>query len=143
MTVAAILKGKGRDVFAERGDTPLAEVCKVLGKHKIGAILVTDAKGGIEGILSERDIVRAVGEMGSAALTQPVSSVMTKTVVTCTEEDSINQVMAKMTSGRFRHVPVVKDGKVAGVISIGDVVKHKIAQVEQEAEQMRTYITMA
>ncbi|MTI42241.1 CBS domain protein [Roseibium hamelinense] len=143
MTVAAILKEKGRDVIAERGETELAEVCKVLGKNKIGAILITDPDGHIEGIVSERDIVRAVGEDGSAALTRPVSSVMTKSVVTCSEDDTVSQVMAKMTAGRFRHVPVVKDGKVAGVISIGDVVKHKIAQVEQEAEQMRSYITMA
>ncbi|MTH99412.1 CBS domain-containing protein [Roseibium sp. RKSG952] len=142
MSVAAILNSKGRDVIAERGETLLGDVCKVLGKNRIGAILVTDPEGHIEGIISERDIVRAIGESGTAALSEPVSRFMTSKVVTCAEADSINEVMAKMTAGRFRHVPVLEDGKVAGVISIGDVVKHKIAQVEHEAEQMRQYITM-
>lgn len=143
MTVASILGGKGRDVIAERGTTLLGDVCKVLAKHGIGAILVTDAEGHIEGIISERDIVKAIGKKGPGALAVPVAEVMTSSVVTCVEEDTINDVMGKMSAGRFRHVPVVKDGKVAGLISIGDVVKHKIAQVEQEAEQMRSYITMA
>ena len=143
MTVASILGGKGRDVIAERGTTLLGDVCKVLAQHGIGAILVTDAEGHIEGIISERDIVKAIGKQGPGALAVPVAEVMTSSVVTCVEEDTINDVMAKMSVGRFRHVPVVKDGKVAGLISIGDVVKHKIAQVEQEAEQMRSYITTA
>lgn len=143
MTVASILGGKGRDVIAERGTTLLGDVCKVLAQHGIGAILVTDTEGHIEGIISERDIVKAIGKKGSGALAVPVAEVMTSSVVTCVEEDTINDVMGKMSAGRFRHVPVVKDGKVAGLISIGDVVKHKIAQVEQEAEQMRSYITMA
>ncbi|GGB59622.1 inosine-5-monophosphate dehydrogenase [Roseibium aquae] len=142
MTVAAILSTKGRDVVSERSGTLLSEVCKTLAEHKIGAIVVTDDAGHIEGIISERDIVKAIGMSGASALMQPVSSVMTKKVVTCTEADSIGTVMALMTSGRFRHVPVVADNKVTGLISIGDVVKHKIAQVELEAEQMRSYITM-
>ncbi len=143
MTVSAILSGKGRDVFQERGDTPLSDICTVLAEKGIGAILITDADQHIEGIISERDVVKAIAKKGAAALDLPVSSVMTTSVVTCEEGETVAEVMAKMTSGRFRHVPVVKDGKVAGVISIGDVVKHKIAQVEMEAEQMRSYITMA
>lgn len=143
MTVASILSTKGHDVITERSGTVLSEICKTLAQHKIGAIVIADDAGHIEGIISERDIVKAVGTEGIGALERPVSEVMTKSVVTCAATDSINAVMAKMNAGRFRHVPVVEDGKVTGVISIGDVVKFKIAQVEMEAEQMRSYITMA
>ncbi|MBN9671061.1 CBS domain-containing protein [Roseibium aggregatum] len=143
MTVAAILSGKGHETITADRDAPLGEICKTLAKHKIGAVVVCGADRAIEGIVSERDIVRAIGTDGSVALNLPVSNVMTKEVVTCVEENSVNEVMARMTQGRFRHMPVVKDGKLTGVISIGDVVKFKIAQVELEAEQMRSYITMA
>ncbi|WP_417693814.1 CBS domain-containing protein [Roseibium sp.] len=142
MSVASILKGKGRGVIAENAETLLVDICKVLGDKKIGAILITDPDGRIEGIISERDVVKAVGQQGSSALDLPVGQVMTKSVITCTEGDSVNSVMSKMSEGRFRHVPVVDQDQVAvGVISIGDVVKHKIAQVELEAEQMRSYIS--
>ncbi|GAA0772436.1 CBS domain-containing protein [Roseibium denhamense] len=143
MTVAAILSGKGHETITAHKDSPLIEICETLAKHKIGAVVVCNGDMEIEGIVSERDIVRVLGTQGSSALNSPVSSVMTKEVVTCSEENSVNEVMARMTQGRFRHVPVVKDGKLTGVISIGDVVKHKIAQVELEAEQMRSYITTA
>jgi CBS domain-containing protein len=143
MTVAAILNGKGRDVIAEKSATPLSGICKVLTEKGIGAILITDGQGHIEGIISERDIVKAVGREGPGALDKPVGDIMTRSVVTCADSDTINDVMSQMTKGRFRHVPVVTDGQVTGVISIGDVVKYRIAQVEQEAESMRSYITMA
>lgn len=143
MTVAAILSGKGHDIITARSDALLSEICETLAKHKIGAVVVSDDEGVVNGIVSERDIVRVIGTQGVSALKTPVSSVMTKTVVTCTEENNINEVMAQMTQGKFRHMPVLKDGKLTGVISIGDVVKFKIAQVELEAEQMRSYITMA
>ncbi|MBD8890286.1 CBS domain-containing protein [Roseibium litorale] len=142
MTVAAILNEKGREVITERGGALLLQICQTLGTNKIGAMVIVDAKGHIEGIISERDIVKAIGRDGPDALNQPVSQIMTKAVVTCTEEETVNQVMQKMSSGRFRHVPVVKDKKLNGLISIGDVVKHRIAQVEMEAEHMRTYIAM-
>ena len=143
MTVGNILHGKGHDVITARGATPLRDICTTLSEKGIGAILVTDAADHIEGIVSERDIVKTLAARGPAALDLPASSVMTTSVVTCTEDDAINDVMSKMTAGRFRHVPVLRDGKVVGLISIGDVVKHRIAQVEMEAEHMRTYITMA
>lgn len=143
MTVSSILNEKGRDVISERGGARLEDVCKLLSDKGIGAILVTDARDGIEGIISERDIVKTLAREGATALGLPVESVMTKSVVTCTEQDTINDVMTKMTSGRFRHVPVVRDGRAIGVISIGDVVKYRIAQVEREAEHMRSYIAMA
>ncbi|MFD1696754.1 CBS domain-containing protein [Roseibium aestuarii] len=142
MTVASILKGKGRNVISERATTSLAGICKVLSERKIGAIVITGAEGLIEGIISERDIVKAIGQQGPGALDLAVGDIMTRAVITCVEGDSVNSVMSKMSSGRFRHMPVVdEDRKVIGVISIGDVVKHKIAQVELEAEQMRSYIS--
>lgn len=142
MSVAAILNGKGHDIITAREDALVSEVAETLAKNKIGAVVVCDGEKHIRGIVSERDVVRVVGTQGVAALDLPVSNIMTKEVMTCTEANSVNEVMARMTQGRFRHMPVVTDGKLAGVISIGDVVKHKIAQVEQEAEQMRSYITM-
>ena len=141
MTVASILSGKGHDVVSAKGDALLSDICSTLAKHKIGAIVVTDGSGKIDGIISERDIVRVLGKDGAGALNLPVKNVMTKDVVTCNGNSSINEVMAKMTTGRFRHLPVVKDDELIGVVSIGDVVKHKIAQIELEAEQMRSYIT--
>ena len=143
MTVGAILNAKGHEVIAERSSVLLGDVCKLLAEKRIGAILVTDAEGRIEGIISERDIVKTLARKGVAALSLPVSSVMTTAVVTCRETDTINDVMGHMTSGRFRHIPVVREGRAVGLISIGDVVKHRIAQVEMEAEHMRSYITMA
>lgn len=143
MTVAAILSGKGHETITAQSDALLSEICETLAKHKIGAVVVCNGDKEIEGIISERDIVRVIGTQGPSALQLPVSGIMTKNVVTCTEDNNINEVMARMTQGRFRHMPVVKDGKLTGVISIGDVVKFKIAQVELEAEQMRSYITMA
>ncbi|WP_415716363.1 CBS domain-containing protein [Roseibium sp.] len=142
MTVAAILSGKGHETITASDSATLGEICETLAKHKIGAVVVCDGNLAIEGIVSERDIVRVIGKQGPGALNLSVSNVMTKEVVTCAEENSVNEVMAKMTQGRFRHMPVVKDGKLTGVISIGDVVKFKIAQVELEAEQMRSYISM-
>ncbi len=143
MTVAAILSGKGHDTITAMSDAQLSEICETLARHKIGAVVVCAGDKSIQGIISERDIVRVIGTQGVSALDLPVASVMTKEVVTCTEENSVNEVMAKMSMGRFRHMPVVKDNALVGLISIGDVVKHKIAQVELEAEQMRSYISMA
>jgi CBS domain-containing protein len=142
MTVAAILSGKGHDIITASAETTLGEICETLAKRKIGAVVVCDGDSVIEGIVSERDIVRVVGTQGPDALKLSAHSVMTKDVITCTAQNSVNEVMAKMTTGRFRHMPVVEDGKLSGVISIGDVVKFKIAQVELEAEQMRSYISM-
>ncbi|MEM9634211.1 MAG: CBS domain-containing protein [Pseudomonadota bacterium] len=142
MTVAAILSGKGHETITARSDALLSEIAETLAKNKIGAVVVCAGDNSIQGIVSERDIVRVVGTQGASALSLPASSVMTKDVVTCSEENSVNEVMARMTQGRFRHMPVLKDGKLTGVISIGDVVKFKIAQVELEAEQMRSYISM-
>lgn len=143
MTVASILNSKGHDVFTETGDRTLRETCTILGEQGIGAIVIVNKRGNLEGIISERDVVRAIARLGDSVLDQPVSEHMTKKVVTCNENDTVNDVMGKMTAGRFRHLPVIKDGALAGIISIGDVVKHRIAQIEREAEEMRNYIAMS
>lgn len=143
MTVAAILNGKGRDVYTESADKTLREICTLLGKHGIGAILVAEKGDILKGIISERDIVRAIAKDGDGALDQPVKNYMTSEVVTAREEDTLNEVMGVMTSGRFRHLPVVTNGRLTGLISIGDVVKYRIAQIEREADEMRHYIAMS
>lgn len=143
MTVKSILEAKGRDVVTAEPATTLQEAARLLGEKRIGAVVVTDAKGRIAGILSERDIVRVIGTNGAAGLSVPVIEAMTKKVSTCSESHTINQVMEIMTQSRFRHLPVESNGRLVGIISIGDVVKRRIEDVEQEAEQIRTYIATA
>lgn len=143
MTVAAILNSKGREVFTEKTDKTLGEIAAVLGGRRIGAIVLCDEPGVICGIISERDIVGAIALNGPDVLNQPVKDYMTADVITCSEHDTINAVMEQMTTRRFRHMPVQSDGKMVGLVSIGDVVKYRIAEVEREAEQLRSYIHTA
>jgi CBS domain-containing protein len=143
MTVRAILDVKGREVVTIAADKTLNEAAALLAEKRIGAVVVLSGDERISGILSERDIVRAVAEEGAAALDKPVSSVMTARVKVCRENHTVNEVMQIMTQGRFRHLPVEKDGRLAGIISIGDVVKRRIEEVEREAEEIRTYIATA
>ncbi|MCX5496929.1 CBS domain-containing protein [Kaistia dalseonensis] len=143
MTVAAILARKGRDVLTVPADTIIHDAVRLLSERRIGAVVVADSSRRIEGIVSERDIVRAIARGGVETLDGPVSSIMTARVVTCADHDTINDVMARMTEGRFRHLPVVDGGRIAGIVSIGDVVKARIEQVEREADEMRAYIAMA
>lgn len=140
MNVATILKSKGRNVVTAGPDTPVHEIAKTLAKHKIGSIVLVDTGDVIAGIVSERDIVRMVAMSGSTALDQPVSNCMTRNVITCQEHDTIDQLMSEMTTGRFRHLPVVDGNRLIGLISIGDVVKLRIAEAEMEAAAMRDYI---
>jgi CBS domain-containing protein len=140
MTVSTIISVKGRDVLTTQPHRTLAEVARLLAEKKIGAVVVTGADGKIRGILSERDIVRAVAAGGGAALDEPVSRHMTANVVTCQESDLIADVMEDMTRGRFRHMPVVENDRIVGIISIGDVVKQRIAETEAESRLMREYI---
>lgn len=143
MTVAAILKQKGNEVVTVDARATLAEACDILAARRIGAVVVVDAEQTIRGILSERDIVRAIAREGGKGLAAPVEAFMTRDVVTCTEGDTIDRVMQAMTAGRFRHVPVADNGRLKGLISIGDVVKRRIEQVERDAEELRAYITAA
>ncbi len=140
MTVKAILDEKGRDVITVPRDISVTETGKQLSKHKIGAVVVVDAEDRICGIVSERDIVRAIAKHGPSILDEPVSTVMTSNVKVCDESHSVNQLMEMMTAGRFRHMPVEVDGKIGGMISIGDVVRMRIEQVEREAEEIKAYI---
>jgi CBS domain-containing protein len=143
MTVKAILETKGRDVVTMTPDRTLAEAARTLAEHRIGAVVITDGKGRIAGILSERDIVRAIGEKGASVLSEPLSTAMTARVEVCREDYTVNQVMEIMTRGRFRHLPVERDGKLVGIVSIGDVVKRRIEEVEREAEEIKAYIATA
>lgn len=143
MNVKIILDEKGHDVVTIMPDAMLSDAADILARKRIGAVVITDGKGKILGILSERDVVRAIAEDGGAALGQPVSVVMTTNVKVCDETHTVYQLMEIMTRGRFRHLPVEKDGVIDGIISIGDVVKKRIEQVEREAEEIRTYIATA
>ena len=143
MTVKSILDSKGRDVVTIAPDATLGDAARLLGSNRIGAVVVTYGDGRIAGILSERDIVRTIGASGAEALLTTVDQAMTAKVRTCSEAGTINEVMETMTRGRFRHLPVEKDGRLAGIISIGDVVKRRIEEVEHEAEQIREYIATA
>jgi CBS domain-containing protein len=140
MNVAAILKQKGREVFTTTSDTSLLDITKLLGLHGIGCIVVTGPDGKVAGIVSERDVVRQIAKIGSKVLKEPVEAYMTKTVVTCRESDTIDRLMAEMTAHRFRHLPVVERGRLVGLVSIGDVVRMRIAEAEMEAAAMREYI---
>ncbi|PRD58761.1 CBS domain-containing protein [Phyllobacterium myrsinacearum] len=143
MTVKMILERKGYDVFSAAPETTLGDAVAALAKHKIGAIVIVDDKKAIKGILSERDVVRALAADGADVLWRPVSEIMTIKVSVCTERHTVNQVMEMMTRGRFRHLPVEKDGQLHGIVSIGDVVKLRIEEVERESQEIRSYIATA
>ncbi|MBL8905324.1 MAG: CBS domain-containing protein [Rhizobiales bacterium] len=143
MSVAQILSAKGRTVHTAMASDKLEAVAKTLADKRIGSVVITDGKGGIAGILSERDIVRAVARNGAGALELPASSAMTSDVRTCAPSDSEAELMAVMTAHRIRHLPVIEGGRLAGMISIGDVVKFRIEAIEREAEDMKSYIATA
>jgi CBS domain-containing protein len=143
MSVNRILSMKGHEVVSIPLDRTLGEAARILSERRIGAVLVSDGEHPVSGIVSERDIVRAVSAYGADSLDQPVSRFMTEKVVTCTSGTSINDLMEAMTNGKFRHVPVVEHGELVGIISIGDVVKHRLAEIEAEAQAIRDYIATA
>jgi CBS domain-containing protein len=142
MTVRAILDTKGHQIESVEPDARLSAAIKTLAERKIGAVLVM-SQGRVEGILSERDIVRVLGERGAAALDEPISAVMTRKVVSCKQADTVAAIMEMMTSGKFRHLPVVEDDRVVGLISIGDIVKWRVGEYEAEQEALREYIKTA
>ena len=141
MNVAALLKTKGRAVTTARPDTPLKDIAERLAARKIGAIVIVGEGGRVAGIISERDVVRLVAERGATALTIPVSEAMTRTVSTCNESSTLDELMSQMTTGRFRHLPVIEDGALVGLVSIGDVVKYHVADMELEVSAMKNYLT--
>lgn len=140
MNVAAILKAKGRAVATAKPDTSIVEIADKLSSKRIGAILIVGGNGKVEGIISERDLVRAIAAAGEKALQAPVSEFMTRNVVSCQETTTLEELMGVMTKSRFRHLPVIEDDALVGIISIGDVVKHHVAEVEMEVTAMREYL---
>jgi CBS domain-containing protein len=140
MIVKNILLGKRGNVVTIEPNADLASAVKLLAERRIGAVVILGADDRIVGILSERDIVRAIAERGPTALQQPVGQVMTRDVKTCSETDSIESLMGRMTAGKFRHMPVVEQGQLVGIMSIGDVVKNRVEEIEGEAAALRDYI---
>ncbi|MEE8270159.1 MAG: CBS domain-containing protein [Alphaproteobacteria bacterium] len=141
MNVDAILRTKGTDVATTRPDATLADVAQVLSEKKIGALVASADGATVDGIVSERDIVRKIAEHGAAALNMSIGDAMTRDVVTCTRKDSLQDLMSTMSGRRIRHLPVVEDGQLCGMVSIGDVVKLRLEEVESEAEALRGFIT--
>ena len=140
MKVKQILEDKGQDVFTMSADQSVKEAISLLADHNIGAIVVVDKAGVVTGILSERDVVRASARDGAMFMQKPIKSCMTAKVVTCCPQDSVDDLMGLMTAKRIRHLPVLDEGKLSGLVSIGDVVKRKIRETEQEAAALRDYI---
>ena len=143
MTVKAILSVKGTEVFTIEPTANLAGAAKVLAERKIGALVVTGPDRRVVGIVSERDIVQELAAHGTAALQLPLTDIMTRNVTTCGIGDTISSVMERMTNGKFRHLPVVEQGRLAGLVSIGDVVKHRLKEMEREQSALRDYIQTA
>ncbi len=143
MTVKMILAAKGRDVVSLSPDVTVGEALRCLAENRIGALVLVDGQMSVKGIFSERDMVRLMAERGMPVLEEKVDSVMTHAVVTCTEDEDIETIMERMTRGRFRHVPVVSGNRLCGIISIGDVVKLRVEEMQREHDELRTYIMTA
>jgi CBS domain-containing protein len=143
MSVAQILAVKGRDVVTTLPDQTLCEIAKTLLARNIGAVVIADVQGKVLGILSERDIVRAIGRSGAAALGDAASAHMTSDLITTSDAETVDEIMGKMNLRRCRHLPVLKEGKLDGILSIGDVIKFRLAEMEHEHLAMRDYIATA
>ena len=140
MNVETILRGKGDWVATIRPDATIAEAVEMLNQERVGALVVSDDGGEIAGVLSERDIVRALGRFGEDLLSRPVDEIMTRNVITCEPGDTVGELMSEMTNRRIRHLPVVVEGRLRGIVSIGDVVKNRLDEVEFEASSLRSFI---
>jgi CBS domain-containing protein len=140
MRIADVLRGKGSAVATISPDTTVTELLAGLAEQNIGAMVVV-ASDGVKGIVSERDVVRHLYELGADLLSQPVSAIMTSVVVTCAPGDTVNSLSGLMTTNRVRHVPVIHNGELAGIVSIGDVVKTRMEELETEQQQLQAYIT--
>jgi len=143
MNVETILKAKGSNVVTVAPSDTVKHALSVLEAHEIGAVVVSADRARVEGILSERDIVRVLGERGASVLDEPVSEVMTRKVVSCRQRDTVSAIMEMMTDGKFRHLPVLEGDRVVGLISIGDIVKWRVQEYENEQEALRQYINAA
>ena len=143
MVIAGILKSKGGVILSVSPQAPVADVVQTLASNRIGAVLVVSSAGALMGILSERDIVRSLAENGAGTLDRTAADLMTSDVTTATPQTTVAEAMEMMTSGRFRHVPVLDEGRLVGLVSIGDVVKAKIADAEHEVDSLRSYVAGA
>jgi CBS domain-containing protein len=141
MLIRHILAGKGSDVVTTRPDAPVTEVAQLLKAKRIGAVVVTDADEELCGIMSERDLACGLADHGANLLRMRVADLMTREISTCSPDDGIDRLMRQMTEGRFRHLPVMEDGRMIGIISIGDVVKHRLQELENEAHMLQDYIS--
>jgi CBS domain-containing protein len=143
MTVKTILSNKGSNVTTTEPAATLESGIKILAEREIGALVVLDAQQRVIGVLSERDVVRALAEQGASALTEPLARVMTSKVSTCTQSETVKSIMKQMTVCKFRHVPVVEQECLVGIVSIGDVVKHTLMEMRHESEALHDYIQTA
>lgn len=143
MNVTTILSSKGREVATIAPTATVGEAVKILAELKIGALVITGAGGRITGIVSERDVVRVLAAHGADALHLPLNDVMTRKVVSCNQNDTIASLMEQMTANKFRHLPVLEAGDLIGIVSIGDVVKMRLAELEYEQTALRDYIQTA
>jgi len=143
MNVETILRNKGRRVATIRADATLAEAVDLLRQYGIGALVVSDDGTSVDGILSERDIVSALARYGTELMELAVADIMTRAVVTCAPDDPIAELMAEMTNRRVRHFPVVRNGRLCGIVSIGDLVKSRLDEIEYEASSLRSFIAGA
>jgi CBS domain-containing protein len=141
MRINDVLRRKGDLVVTITPDEPVSALLDALAEHKVGALVVAAADGSVEGIVSERDVVRHLQARGAGILDDPVSGIMTSPVHTAVPETTLEELMVLMTERRFRHVPVVVDGRLVGIVSIGDVVKHRIEELQSERDQLTAYIT--
>src|ERR1044072_1557981 len=139
MTVSTMLAAKGGDVITIEPTATLAAAALLLAEKRIGALVIRGAGGRVSGILSERDIVHAIARRGRQALDEPLSQTMTRDVVTCAPDDKITSLMERMTTGKFRHLPVVDRGELVGIVSIGDIVKTRVYEMERGSEAQRDY----
>jgi CBS domain-containing protein len=143
MTVKSVLAAKGGDVVTIEPNTNVLAATKLLAERRIGALVVTGPDRRVIGIVSERDIVQRLAVHGPATLDLPLNEVMTRKVITCTTADTVSSVMERMTQGKFRHLPVVDQGRLIGIVSIGDLVKHRLEEMEREQSALRDYIQTA
>jgi len=143
MFVRQILSGKGGDIVSIGPSARIADVAALMSKERIGAVVVLEADERIVGIVSERDITRGLADHGGDLMEMSIDRIMTQDVVTCAPDDGIDRLMRKMTTGRFRHLPVVDKAKMVGIVSIGDIVKHRLEELESEASMLQDYIAGA
>jgi CBS domain-containing protein len=141
MRITDVLRRKGHTVVTISPDQTVRELLAQLAEHRVGALVVSAGGGSVDGIVSERDVVRRLHADGDLVLERPVSAIMTAVVKTCVPEDSTDDLMGAMTEHRIRHVPVLVDGKLGGIVSIGDVVKHRLEELQSERDQLTAYIT--